>query len=315
MAERLLIFKCLLISPSDVSEERNSLLSTVNYWNAHNGKAMGVRVELVRWETHSTPEIGDEPQAILNKQLCINCDFGIAIFWSRLGTATSEHPSGSIEEIENLLKRNKKVSIYFKTSDIPQKQLDDNQFEKLKAVKEKYSKKGLISEFDTIEKLQSDFSYHLTSIVDELLEKNKTSEKKEEILTAPKPDVRVVVSSRVLIGGKGYSGETRFLTVNIQNYSPAVVIISSIMIEQKNGGAIIPTRDGIDGKYNPMKIKLVSGDDFTFNIPPGVFDKTINPKVNTEDLTRIVVSDAIGRRYYSSEEDFTKELKRFLEED
>lgn len=315
MAERLLIFKCLLISPSDVSEERDSLSSTVDYWNAHNGKALVVRVELVRWETHSTPEIGDEPQAILNKQLCIDCDFGIAVFWSRLGTATSEHPSGSIEEIENLLKRNKKVSIYFKTSDIPQKQLDVNQFERLKAIKEEYSAKGLISEFDNIEKLQSNFSYHLTSIVNELLEKNKTTEKKEEILTAPKPDVRVFVSSNVLVGGKGYTGETRFLAVNVQNHSPVSVYISSIMIEQKDGGALMPTRDGYDGKYNATKTKLVPGDDFTFNIPPGVFNKTVNPKVNVEDLTRIVVSDAVGRHYYSSEEDFKRELKRFLKED
>ena len=315
MAERLLIFKCLLISPSDVSEERDSLSSTVNYWNAHNGQALGVRVELVCWETHSTPEIGDEPQAIINRQLCRNCDFGIAIFWSRLETATSKHPSGSIEEIENLLKQNKKVSIYFKTSNIPQKQIDDGQYNKMKEIKKEYLAKGLIAEFNTKEELQNIVSNHITTIVSDLLKENESSENKEEILTAPKPDVRVVVSSRVLLGGKGYTGETRFLNVNVLNYSPVTVYISGIMIEQKNDGPIMPTRDGYDGKYNGTKTELVSGDEFTFNFHPDIFNEKVNPNVNIENLTRVVVSDAIGRQYYSSEENFRRELKQFLKED
>ena len=315
MAERLLIFKCLLISPSDVSEERDFLSSSMDDWNAHAGKALGIRVELVRWETHSTPEIGEEPQAIIDRQLCGDCDFGVAIFWSRLGTATSKYPSGSIEEIENLINDKKNVSIYFKTSDIPRKQLDTAQIEKLEKIKKDYSAKGLIAEFDTKEELQNSVSLHLTTIVSNLLKENESSEKIEEILTAPTPDVRVSLATSVLAGGTGYDGETRFLTINVKNYSSIAVYISSIMIEQKNGGAIMPTRDGVDGKYNSTKTKLDPGDDFTFNIPPGVFDKTINPLVNTEDLTRIVVSDAIGRRYYTSEEDFKKELERFLKED
>jgi hypothetical protein len=35
----------------------------------------------------------------------------------------------------------------------------------------------------------------------------------------------------------------------------------------------------------------------------------------SRDKTRVVVSDAVGRHYYSSEEDFKRELKRFLKED
>jgi len=315
MAERLLIFKCLLISPGDVKEERDSLYQCVDSWNAHTGRALNVRVELVGWETHCTPEMGEEPQVIVNRQIVEDCDFGCAIFWSRLGTATSKHLSGSIEEIENLLKRNKKVSIYFKTADLPQKTLDTNQYNELQKIRKEYSSKGLIAEFGTKEELQKQFQLHLTSIVEGIIKENKTSETEDdEILTAPKPDVRVSLSSNIVVGGSGYTGENRFLTADIKNYSPNVVYISGIMIEKYDGGAIWPTRDGYNGNYNPTRVELKPGDNYLFNFHPDVFNKKVNPQVEIKQLTRVVVSDAIGRHYYTSEEDFKNKLQDFLKE-
>ena len=41
-------FRCLLISPGDVQEERDALSEVFLLWNAHEGRSFGVSVELNR---------------------------------------------------------------------------------------------------------------------------------------------------------------------------------------------------------------------------------------------------------------------------
>lgn len=72
-------------------------------WNAQIGNVLGARIDLVRWETHSAPDLSCAPQAVLNEQIVAGCDIGMALFWSRFGTPTSEYESGSLEEIHRLL--------------------------------------------------------------------------------------------------------------------------------------------------------------------------------------------------------------------
>jgi hypothetical protein len=116
-------YRCLLISPSDVAQERDALTDLVNGWNAQIGRALNVRVELVRWETHASPDLQGPPQSVLNRQLLGDCHFGIALFWSRIGTPTSSYRSGSDEEIRRLLDAGVRVLVYFNRSPIPQDNL------------------------------------------------------------------------------------------------------------------------------------------------------------------------------------------------
>ena len=99
MPTPIIEYRCLLISPSDVLEERDALTSLVQRWNAQVGTGLNARLELVRWEFHATPDLSDTAQNVINAQLLESCDLGIAVFWSRLGTPTPTYPSGSIEEI------------------------------------------------------------------------------------------------------------------------------------------------------------------------------------------------------------------------
>src|SRR5687767_4662115 len=100
MSRSLTEYQCLLISPGDVTQERDAVSEVVAHWNGQIGKALGCRVELVKWETHETPDASDEPQKILNGQFVDTCDLGIAAFWARIGSSTTTHPSGSAEEID-----------------------------------------------------------------------------------------------------------------------------------------------------------------------------------------------------------------------
>lgn len=99
MPTPIIEYRCLLISPSDVLEERDALTSLVQHWNAQVGTGLNARLELVRWESHATPDMSDTAQNVINAQLLESCELGIAVFWSRLGTPTATYPSGSIEEI------------------------------------------------------------------------------------------------------------------------------------------------------------------------------------------------------------------------
>ena len=99
MPRKPIEYRCLLISPSDVKTERNALTKTINEWNAHIGEALSARVNLVRWESHSVPDSLAAPQDSLNRQIVENCDFGIGVFWTRVGTKTATDESGSAEEI------------------------------------------------------------------------------------------------------------------------------------------------------------------------------------------------------------------------
>jgi hypothetical protein len=114
MSFQATVYNVMVASPSDVEE---GALSTVREaltrWNAMHAQDKGVVLLLRSWRTHSSPELGDRPQAILNKQLIEKSELLIAVFWTRLGTATGEAESGTVEEIREHIKQGKPVMIYF----------------------------------------------------------------------------------------------------------------------------------------------------------------------------------------------------------
>jgi hypothetical protein len=160
-------FRCLLISPGDVQEEREAISDVFLRWNAHEGQAFDVIVELDRWEISTTPASGSRPQEIINQQIVDRSDFGIAIFWSRLGTPTGQFPSGSAEEITRLAISKKQVMVYFKTAPIPQTATEE--FQRLKPFKEELRSSGLCEDFEDIGSLREKISHHITTAVTTLL--------------------------------------------------------------------------------------------------------------------------------------------------
>ena len=93
-----LIVRGFIASPSDVNPERDAASRVITEWNAANSLARAAIIEPVRVETHAELGLGTHPQEIINKQLLERCDFLIAIFWSRLGTATDTEESGTVHE-------------------------------------------------------------------------------------------------------------------------------------------------------------------------------------------------------------------------
>ena len=119
MAKSVKEYRCLLIAPSDVEDYCKALGELVISWNAHIGMSLGVRVDLVRWRSHATPDARRPAQLSINEQIVDDCDLGIALFWSRLGTPTEIAESGSVEEIDRLTTAGIRVLVYFGYMPVP----------------------------------------------------------------------------------------------------------------------------------------------------------------------------------------------------
>lgn len=124
----------LIASPSDVAEERKLAAEVIREWNRSNAVTHGIKLEERLWELHSWPSSGTRTQAILNEQLKIvdECEFAIAIFWSRIGTYTGVELGGAVEEVKLLMDAGKEVMFYFCKRHFPYESDPDQQ----KAVKQ-----------------------------------------------------------------------------------------------------------------------------------------------------------------------------------
>ena len=154
MPRSVVEYRCLIISPGDVVEERVTIVEVIQRWNASVGAYLGIRVEPVRWETHTHPDLSGPAQAKVNEQIVDECDFGIAVFWSRVGTPTEEYDSGSVEEVERLSGRGAKVMFYRSSRPIPPEKLDTHQYDRLTELTHQYRERGLLGQFADINELR-----------------------------------------------------------------------------------------------------------------------------------------------------------------
>lgn len=156
------VYKILVASPSDVKNERRAIAEVIHAWNAANASATGLILEPVLWETHSTPEMGDRPQAIINRQIVQDCDILVGIFWTRLGTQTGEAESGTVEEIEEFVKAGKPVFLYFSSVPVALESVDQDQYRRLLSFREKMESRGLVWRVESVEELREQFQVHLS---------------------------------------------------------------------------------------------------------------------------------------------------------
>jgi hypothetical protein len=141
MAYSATVYQVLVSSPSDVEEERHAIADVVQLWNSTNSRNSKIVFLPAMWETDATPQLGDRPQALLNRQLVEPSDILIAVFWTRIGSHTGVSESGTIEEIEEFKKVGKRVLIYFSEKPIPT-DADVDQFKMVKAFRERIIKEN-----------------------------------------------------------------------------------------------------------------------------------------------------------------------------
>lgn len=181
MTRQATVYEILIASPSDTTKERLHISEAIHSWNTVNSLSYGIILEPVLWETHATPEMGDRPQAIINRQLVESCDILVGVFWTRLGTHTGKAESGTVEEIEEFRKAEKPVLLYFSSIPVVLQSIDIGQYTKLLEFKKQCQNNGLVFEFDSPDNLRELLQKHLTSKINSLHKvSSETNAKKED---------------------------------------------------------------------------------------------------------------------------------------
>lgn len=140
------VIEVLIASPSDVVGERSIARDVILKWNQINAKKEGLILIPRMWELDATPQMGGDPQDLINKQIVNDSDFIIAVFWTRVGSPTPRADSGTIEEITQHIELGKPTLIYFSRKPLGYEMAVD-QREALKVFEAKIKSNGLRGEF------------------------------------------------------------------------------------------------------------------------------------------------------------------------
>jgi hypothetical protein len=155
------VFNVMIASPGDVASERAIVREVIYEWNSVHSKSRNIVLLPIGWESHSSPEMGSNPQEIINKQILDKCDFLVGVFWTRIGTATNKYASGTVEEIEKHIEIKKPVMLYFSGQPVAMDTVNLDQVKELKKFKDSCKSRGLYEEYDSHSDFKEKFYRHL----------------------------------------------------------------------------------------------------------------------------------------------------------
>lgn len=106
------VLRVVVVAPGDVQAESHSLADVVAELNQGVAKSLGIRIELVRWETDVFPGFhAGGPQGMIDPIISIeDVDLLIGIFWQRFGTPTADNISGTEHELRIAYRSWKRLS-------------------------------------------------------------------------------------------------------------------------------------------------------------------------------------------------------------
>ena len=162
MSYKAEVYNVMLASPSDVNDERKAAFDIIIDWNNIHAKSRKVVLLPLSWEYNSVPSMGDRAQGIINEQILKEADILVGIFWTRIGTPTGKAISGTVEEIEEHIESGKPTMLYFSNKPVVPDSIDSEQYKAVKNLKKEYQKKGLTTDFDSLEDFKSKFHRHLS---------------------------------------------------------------------------------------------------------------------------------------------------------
>lgn len=188
MAKTITLYKVFVASPSDLKEERILLEEIIDELNLSSFNNSEIKIELIKWESHVNPGIGEYPQEVINSDINQDYDVFIGLLWSKFGLQTKKYGSGTEEEFElayNKYKNNPtdlKVMFYFKNASIPFDQIDTDSINSIRKFKSSLGEKGVLYwDYNTNEEFQKLLRIQLTRKIQELHQgtSNKTTISKD----------------------------------------------------------------------------------------------------------------------------------------
>jgi hypothetical protein len=170
MPETIQLFRILLATPSDITEEQELVAELIDEWNVQHGDSAKARVEVMNWRTHAHPESGKRAQALINRQFADQADIVVAIFWRRLGSPTGKAPSGTVEEIERAQRRGKKVMVYFSQRQGMEKDsLDSREQARMERFKQRFRRNALYGTYGDVQEFETSLRKDLALVMREAI--------------------------------------------------------------------------------------------------------------------------------------------------
>lgn len=172
MPELVQLFRLFVGAPSDVTNEHSIIRGLVEEWNRDHGPATRARLEFMNWRTHSRPEAGGRPQALLNKQVVDRSDIIVGLFRFRFGSPTGVADSGTEEEIRRGIKQRKEVLVYFASLPKPKRRQGRGEMARIEAFKRRYGQQALYHVYTDDQAFEVAFRQHLAATMNKLLAKH-----------------------------------------------------------------------------------------------------------------------------------------------
>lgn len=172
MLEKFQKVRVFIASPRDVVEERRRLSSVIDELNRSVARDKGLVLELLRWETHTTPDMG-RPQEVVSRQIG-RYDILIGIMWKRFGTHTGLTESGTQEEFNLAYRYWKKtgkprIMFYFNQATYILRSIEEvEQVRKVLNFRKQLEQHGLIWEYNGPDDFERTVREHLISVLREL---------------------------------------------------------------------------------------------------------------------------------------------------
>jgi hypothetical protein len=158
-----LVLRVFVASPRDVEEERVALEAIVDEINKTLTPHVGIRLDLIKWETDVMPGVGESAQAVINRQIGDEYDIFIGILWKHFGTPTLHAMSGTEEEFNRAYDRFKAgdselaIMLYFKDAPVPISEINPEQVARVQAFRTRLGPEGVLyrvyKDTDDFEKL------------------------------------------------------------------------------------------------------------------------------------------------------------------
>jgi hypothetical protein len=144
------ILRIFVSSPSDMDEKRALLRDVVRELNVTLSQHLGVRFDLVGWETHAYPSVGVDAQNVINDQIGDDYDIFVGMMWNRFGTPTSRAGSGTVEEFERAYERfcenpnQIRIMFYFKDAPVNPSLINPSQLEQIHEFRDGLRQRGIL---------------------------------------------------------------------------------------------------------------------------------------------------------------------------
>lgn len=173
MQRDISVYRILISCPSDITEEVKIIKEELENINTSLLKKLNIRLETLYWEDDILPEYGNRTQDVINKQIVENADAIIAIFGEKIGSNTGKYKSGTIEEIEEIIKLSKKVFVYFSAKDISRDGIDKSvdEIKKINEFKKEYGSKGIYSIYKDNEEFRKKINSNLLQYAADIIKK------------------------------------------------------------------------------------------------------------------------------------------------